>query len=163
MRERALFCTSIFRNNLVALSALAALSSTTGPALAYKWVTYDEDGTKHIHAPFVNVAVKKHADGTKDVDVQAPFTNVHNPAGGDNAEVHAPFTDIEPRKPSTLPSTPSPSPDSQSPSPNSQPSSSKSKTTSENRKSSSHSTNSSSSTRKKKPVTPETTTTSPQT
>jgi hypothetical protein len=80
---------------------LLVYNSTANPALAFKFVTYDADGTKHIHAPFVNVAVKKHADGTKDVDVKAPFTKVHNPAGVDNAEVKAPFTKVEPKEASS--------------------------------------------------------------
>ena len=49
------------------------------------------DETKHFSMPFLHIDVKKHADGTKDVDVRAPFTNVHNPAGADNAQVRAPF------------------------------------------------------------------------
>ena len=49
------------------------------------------DETKHFSMPFLHIDVKKHANGTKDVDVRAPFTNVHNPAGSDNAQVRAPF------------------------------------------------------------------------
>jgi hypothetical protein len=53
----------------------------------------DKNGetTKHIHFPFVHIDVQKHKDGTKDVDVKAPFTRVHNPAGPNNADVKAPF------------------------------------------------------------------------
>lgn len=50
--------------------------------------------TKHIHFPFVHIDVTRHKDGTKDVDVKAPFTKVHNPAGPNNADVKAPFTKI---------------------------------------------------------------------
>ena len=48
--------------------------------------------TKHIKIPFLtDVTVKKHRNGTKDVDVKAPLVKVHNPAGPNNAQVKAPF------------------------------------------------------------------------
>jgi hypothetical protein len=76
--------------------------------------TYTQAGTddndtrrKRIDLPFVHIDVKKHADGTKDVDVKAPFVKVHNPAGEDNAEVKAPFTKVQ--NPSPAPSQLNPS------------------------------------------------------
>ena len=58
--------------------------------------------TKHYHFPFVHVDVARHKDGSKDYDVKAPFTRVHNPAGADNAEVKAPFYKAEPSNKNTL-------------------------------------------------------------
>jgi hypothetical protein len=97
MEARSIVFSKFNKSNVLLFAPILLLFSCKLPCHAYKWVTYDADGTKHIHAPFVNVAVKKHADGTKDVDVKAPFTKVHNPAGEDNSRVHAPFTDIEPK------------------------------------------------------------------
>jgi len=51
--------------------------------------------TKHMHFPFVHIDETRYSDGTKDVDVRAPFTKVHNPAGQDNATVKAPFTHVD--------------------------------------------------------------------
>ena len=62
------------------------------------------DEVKHIHVPFVHIDIKKHADGTKDYDVRAPFTKVHNPAGADNARVKAPFYKVD-RQPTKAVST----------------------------------------------------------
>ncbi len=73
----------------LSLGALTTLLSPSGIAAEPAANTANE--TKHIHVPFVHIDIKKHADGTKDVDVRAPFTNVHNPAGTDNAQVKAPF------------------------------------------------------------------------
>ena len=71
------------------------LIAQAGPALAGDFVRTDADGTKHIRAPFVNIDVKHHADGTKNVDVKAPFVKVHNPAGQHNAKIQAPFTKVD--------------------------------------------------------------------
>ena len=60
-------------------------------ALATEPVDNNVVTTKHLHYPFVHIDIARHKDGTKDVDVKAPFTKVHNPAGADNAEVKAPF------------------------------------------------------------------------
>ncbi len=63
--------------------------------LADDAVDKSNEQTKHIHVPFVHIDVTRHKDGTKDVDVRAPFTKVHNPAGPNNAEVKAPFTKVD--------------------------------------------------------------------
>jgi hypothetical protein len=67
----------------------------TEPALAGRFVETDADGTKHIRAPFVNVDVKHHADGTKNVNVNAPFVRVHDPSGASSTQVKAPFTKVD--------------------------------------------------------------------
>jgi hypothetical protein len=67
----------------------------------------DKDGatTKHFDFPLVHVRTIRHKDGSKDVDVRAPFTQVHNPAGPNNAQVKAPFTKVENGKDSTVQKT----------------------------------------------------------
>jgi len=59
------------------------------------------DETKRVDLPFIHIGVRKHADGQKDVDVRAPFVRVHNPAGANNAQVKAPFTNVNHTPPST--------------------------------------------------------------
>jgi hypothetical protein len=54
-----------------------------------------DETTKRVDLPFIHIGVRKHANGQKDVDVRAPFVNVHNPAGPDNAQVKAPFTKVD--------------------------------------------------------------------
>ena len=46
---------------------------------------------RRIQFPFGHVDIARHKDGSNDVDVKAPFTKVHNPAGPDNAQVKAPL------------------------------------------------------------------------
>lgn len=70
------------------------VTSLLNPAFAFKFVDTDANGVKHIHAPFLHMDIKHHADGTKDVNVRAPFVHVNNPAGANNASVKAPFTKV---------------------------------------------------------------------
>ncbi len=71
------------------------LTVQSEPAFAGKFVETDPDGTKHIRAPFVHVDVRHNYDGTKNVNVKAPFVKVHHPPGTDNAQVTAPFTKVK--------------------------------------------------------------------
>lgn len=80
---------------LFIFSLLASLSYAS--ADAFKFVEKDSDGTTHVRAPFVHVDIHHKADGTKNVSVDAPFTHVRHPGGGNNVQVSAPFTKINPR------------------------------------------------------------------
>jgi hypothetical protein len=82
------------KNQLVLIVCLFnCLSGTV--VLAAEPVDKDITSSKHFHFPFIHVDVARHKDGTKDVDVKAPFTKVHNPAGPNNAHVKAPFTRVD--------------------------------------------------------------------
>jgi hypothetical protein len=70
-------------------------------ALASDPADKDITSSKHYHFPFVSLDVARHKDGSKNVDVKAPFTEVHNPAGPDNAQVKAPFTKVDHSKDGT--------------------------------------------------------------
>jgi hypothetical protein len=80
---------------LLTFSLLASLSY--GSANAYEFVEKDSHGTTHIRAPFVHVDVHHKANGEKNVSVDAPFTHVRHPAGGNRVQVRAPFTKINPQ------------------------------------------------------------------
>jgi hypothetical protein len=82
---------------LLSVQAIAADSSGSNVSDVDK----DVVTRKHYDFPFVHVEVGRRKDGTKDVDVRAPFTKVHNPAGGDNAQVKAPFYKSAPAKSDT--------------------------------------------------------------
>ena len=84
-------------------------------ALATEPVDKNTVPTKHYHFPFVNVDIAKHKDGGQDVDVKAPFTKVHNPAGPDNAQVKAPFTKVDHAKNDTVDNVKVPSTNAQTP------------------------------------------------
>ncbi len=76
------------------IAVAAVVYQCAVPAEAFKFLEKDPDGTTHINAPFVHVDVHHNADGQKDVSVDAPFTHVRNPAGGDNLQMSAPFTGL---------------------------------------------------------------------
>ncbi len=80
-KRRQLLLMIFFASNYLCLTGAVAVEPVDNSVVT----------TKHFHYPFVHIDVARHKDGTKDVDVRAPFTKVHNPAGADNAEVKAPF------------------------------------------------------------------------
>jgi len=83
-----------------ALSCLSCLQAIAADSTGSNVSDTDRDVVtrKHYDFPFVHVEVGRRKDGSRDVDVRAPFTKVHNPAGADNAQVKAPFYKSAPAK-----------------------------------------------------------------
>ena len=96
------------RKPLRSIIFFTAAYATVGAVFATEPADKDVTTDKHYHFPFVHVDVTQHKDGTKDYDVKAPFTKVHNPAGADNATVKAPFYKSDQGQPNTANSTKAP-------------------------------------------------------
>lgn len=72
-------------------------SSSCVRADDYKFAEKHPDGTTDIRAPFVHIDVRHKTHGTRNISVDAPWTHVNSPAEGDNVQVSAPFTKVNPK------------------------------------------------------------------